>query len=562
MFKASSKFLVMLLVVALLLGTVASAATLTEAGTYPITTEDVTITVMVANDSAKKNFETNLQTQWMEELTGVKVNWVQVANDTFVEKMNLAFASGDPIDLIVALNNGNTAVTATQVQKYADQGVILPLTDLMAEYAPNMTARVDSVENFREAITTPDGQIYSLPMFNECFHCMYYGKMFVNVLWLENLGLDIPTTTQEFKDMLIAFRDQDANGNGDPNDEIPLTGAIDGYFSRIDTYLISAFIYNDGEDRLMIDDDGKVTAVFMDDRFQEGLAYLNDLYNEGLIYPDTFTQTRSDRNAINSDEYAVFGAMSNNHHGIGSADTDNGALARFLEYVPIAPLVGDDGLQITRVNYYDRYGLSFNTAFIPDTCSDPELVMRWLDTLFTEEGMEWQYQGAYDIDWVEADPDGIGIDGNPATYKKLDVKETRGEDYEYLENTYWGQVFPLFVDSQNRLGEQQQYPMDDRQGRSVEMYLYHYTKENYEPYGISVDNVVPPLYYAEDVSAEVARLKTDINTYVEEAISKFITGQMSLETEWEAFKAQCEAIGLARYLELVQSTYDSSVYAK
>lgn len=562
MLKAHLRSLTALLLVVMLLGSAASAATLTEAGAYPITNDDVTITVMVANDSANKDYVTNLQTQWMEELTGVKVNWIQVANDTFIEKMNLAFASDDPIDLIVALNHGNTAVTATQVQKYADQGVILPITELMAEHAPHMNASIDSVENFREAITTPDGEIYSLPMFNECFHCMYYGKMFVNTLWLENLGLEIPTTTQEFKDMLIAFRDQDANGNGDPNDEIPLTGAIDGYFSRIDTYLISAFVYNDGEDRLMLDDDGNVIATFMDDKFREGLVYLNDLYNEGLIYPDTFTQSRSDRNAINSGDVAVFGAMSNNHHGIGSSDTDNGALARFLEYVPIPPLVGDDGLQVTRVNYYDRYGLTYNTAFIPASCSDPELVIRWLDTLFTAEGRQWQYQGAYGIDWTDADPDGVGIDGNPATYKKLDVKETQGEDYEYFENTYWGQTFPQFIDSQERLGLQQDYPMDDRKGRSVEMYLYHYTKENYEPYGIDIDNTIPPMYYSEDVSAEVARLKTDINTYVEESIAKFITGQMNLETEWDAFKAQCEAIGLARYLEIVQDTYYSSAYAK
>ena len=78
------------------------------------------------------------------------------------------------------------------------------------------------------------------------------------------------------------------NGNGDPNDEIPMIGAIDTYGAKIDTYLMCAFIYDDGQNRLMINDDGQVIAVFTQPEFKEGLKYLAGLYSENLIYPDSF----------------------------------------------------------------------------------------------------------------------------------------------------------------------------------------------------------------------------------------------------------------------------------
>ena len=42
-----------------------------------------------------------------------------------------------------------------------------------------------------------------------------------NTEWLDRLGMEMPTTLDEFYNMLVAFRDEDANGDGDPTNEIP-----------------------------------------------------------------------------------------------------------------------------------------------------------------------------------------------------------------------------------------------------------------------------------------------------------------------------------------------------
>jgi putative aldouronate transport system substrate-binding protein len=72
--------------------------------------------------------------------------------------------------------------------------------------------------------------------------------MWINTEFLKNVGLSAPRTPDEFRAMLIAFRDKDANGNGDPKDEIPFAGANEYgvYSAKVDTYLMSAFVYDDG----------------------------------------------------------------------------------------------------------------------------------------------------------------------------------------------------------------------------------------------------------------------------------------------------------------------------
>src|SRR5699024_41996 len=129
-------------------------------------------------------------------------------------------------------------------------------------------------------ITQLDGNIYSLPVVNECYHCSVPNKFWINKTWLDNLGLEMPTTLDEFYDVLVAFRDQDANGNGDPNDEIPFAGDYkDGWLTNGDRFIMNCFTYyNLDLDTtatsladafgLYLTEDGQVTVPFIADGFK------------------------------------------------------------------------------------------------------------------------------------------------------------------------------------------------------------------------------------------------------------------------------------------------------
>src|SRR5699024_4032493 len=143
-------------------------------------------------------------------------------------------------------------------------------------------------------------------------------------------------------------------------------------------------------------------------------------------------------NEINSRTYeSVCGAMPNIHHGLGSRGDDPTTNARFLRYVALPPLVGDDGLQVTRGDYYDSLRLSGAAGLIPATCQEPALVTQWLDLLFTDEGITMQDLGDKGYTWDDADEGALGVDGAPAVYKKIDLEP----DDPYYNNFSWGQVF-------------------------------------------------------------------------------------------------------------------------
>ena len=80
-----------------------------------------------------------------------------------------------------------------------------------------------TIEGGMDLITWPDGSIRALMTGDEVSYANdAMGITIINKKWLDQLGMDIPTTMEEFYEVLCAFRDNDMNGNGDGSDEIPL----------------------------------------------------------------------------------------------------------------------------------------------------------------------------------------------------------------------------------------------------------------------------------------------------------------------------------------------------
>ena len=110
-------------------------------------------------------------------------------------------------------------------------------------------------------------------------------------MWLHNLGLDLPTTTDEFADVLRAFRDNDANGNGNPNDEIPLAFKFTDWGGYDHGPYMGAFCYPLNQQYVLVDNN-QVVFLGNQEGFKEGTKWLAELYGEGLIDPEplSFTQ--------------------------------------------------------------------------------------------------------------------------------------------------------------------------------------------------------------------------------------------------------------------------------
>lgn len=190
--------------------------------TFPLE-EKVTLRFMTQSSAlAPTDPNEKLIYQRLEEQTGVQIDWKNYTKDQFVEKRNLALASGELPDAIL-----DAAFSDYDLLKYAKDGTIIPVEDLIDQYMPNFKKVLEEAPEYKSMITAPDGHIYSFPWIEE----LGSGKSriqvvdclpWINVEWLNNLGLKMPTTTEELKEVLIAFKTQDPNGNGEA-DEIPLS---------------------------------------------------------------------------------------------------------------------------------------------------------------------------------------------------------------------------------------------------------------------------------------------------------------------------------------------------
>ena len=455
------------------------------------------------------------------------------------QKKSILLASGDYPEVFI-----NGLFTKAEQKIYGDMGVFLPLNDLIAEYGVNTRTVFGEYPLVEANAKLSDGSIYYLPDVNDCFHCSYRQRMWIYQPWLDQLGLEMPTTTEEFKEVLIAFRDRDPNGNG-LRDEIPLSGNIKNRSSGVDGFLMNAFVYNPGnlgETALgrMYLEDGKITAAFAQPGFRDGLLYMSDLYNEGLIDPDAFTQDTAQYKQLGENpDTVLLGAAAAAHQGLFT--NFYGESGRWLEYKVVPPLEGPSGLRVAR--YYPVYG---DVAWtITDKAQNPEAAFRLGDAFYLEDFALRNTYGREGIEWERAEPGEIGINGLPAIFKTL-VDYGQGS-----QTANWDQSGPLFRSRAFRLGQVSNGP------QSLEVVLYEETKNKNEPYRVNLDAIIPPLAYSEEAATEVLELESALQGYVVEMIGRFTIGDADIETGWDDYLAELQNIGLPRYIELVQQAYDT-----
>lgn len=154
--------------------------------------------------------------QFYKDLTGVGlvqpyVEWN--GGSTYQQQLNLKIAAGEMPDIFYPANG----MEADLIKN----GALLDLTDLLPEKAPHLWEAIP--EEVWDVVRTydPTGEkrIYGIPNVRDM--SLYAGL--IRQDWLDNLGLSMPQTQEEFVEVLRAFKNEDPNGNG-MADEIPTGG--------------------------------------------------------------------------------------------------------------------------------------------------------------------------------------------------------------------------------------------------------------------------------------------------------------------------------------------------
>lgn len=511
---------------------------LSEKGKFPIVDEKITLTVFAPQMSTIEDLSTNLFTKELEELTNIHIEWQTAPQQGLQEKKSLVFNSGNYPDIFLS-----ASLTNEEQMQYGSQGILMPLNDLIDTHSVELKQLFKDIDWLKPIITAPDGNIYALPQINECYHCTLSQKIWINKKWLDNLGLDMPTTTDEFKDVLVAFKTKDPNGNG-LADEVPLTGAIKSWHTEVQHFLLSSFIYTDGEDYNVAITDGKVELIADKEEYREGLKYLNDLYSQGLIDPAAFTQTSEQLKQLGeSPDAEMIGACTAGWFG---AFTQLGG-ERSKDYVVMPPLKGPKGARYAG-NY--PYGYTNGQFAISSTNKYPEASIKWVDYLYSELGSRRANNGREGKEWVKAEEGEMGIDGEPAIWKRT-IK------YDNVQNICWaGLEAPSAITAKYRGSEVAGDPFSVE---GFETRLFQETKkmEGYQP-----DEVLPPLYFTAEEITEIAQFKKPISDYIDEYTALFILGNKDLDNDWDAYVKGLKNLGSERYIEILQKAYNASSFAK
>ncbi len=508
---------------------------ISEPGEYPIVAEDsdVTLTMMYFGDNV--DMTQNAMTHKMEEMTGVNLEFLYAPNNSYKEKVNLSFMSADVPDTFACFNG----MSQIDIQKWANQELITPIDDYLENSSVHIKQTLTDNPELKEFLKMDDGQTYIIPNYQPGRPLSLYPlKLWINEEWLTRLDIEMPNTPEELKEVLIAFRDNDANGNGDPNDEYPLSFSGKGIYN-----LMTPFQYcsnTTGAPYMQYLEDGQVKPAFITDGYREGLKYLNSLWEEDLVDPDAWTYKGNTRITTNSIPGGKMGVI---------AETNPASLTYHepieegrLTYVAIPPLEGEDGNRATPFTTSNLYNKA-SGVLITSECENPEVAVRMFDYLHSPQGAFESIYGPVGVSVKEADEGIKDYNGEQATFQAL----TLDKEHEYFGNTGWARCSTTYFSTDLA---QSLVPTPE------EMQIYDANKE-YAPYAED-PREVPKLSFSADDVQQISIMETAIKSAVEEYSAKFMTGEFDIhdDEKWNEYLAYVKSYNYEELFVYYQKAYD------
>lgn len=561
------KFLALLLVGILLMSTILTgcgntAAEPTEGKTpdAPVVNsgdstpaEKQKLTIAIQTDSLITDYDDNTTTKHFEETLGIDIEFILLSKDEFNTKVALWASSGEELPDILL---GNKISDANAIMNYGEEEYFLDVGEYLkdASKMPNFNAIPDEDrEAMLSAMTMPNGHIYAFPYSVENPWNLTGHRYYINRAWLDKLGLEVPTTTEELKEVLIAFRDKDPNGNG-IKDEMPLYGNTVTDQSNIMYTLMNSFTFlNSKSDNcyLEVDENGDLYAPYTTDAWKKGLEFMRELYAEGLLAPGVFTDDSTQFKAVLNAETNVVGMISSLTYGNWTNTATN---PNYLEMEMIPPLTGPDGVCYTP--YYEYEPVP--SGFIFADSDNIDLAIRFMDECYNPHTAHVARYGIEGVHWT-TDP------AEMAKYTNCYIEEglCEGASIALYENIWsqshnhtWRDVAPRYqgLDEVLTVADLAKETYDPSAPANLQAYnMAHYFNKHPEV-------VVPKaLKFTEAESKQIQDAAVNLPDYVDQAMAEFITGLRDFDNGWTQYLAELENIGLSEYIKVAQAAYDRTL---
>lgn len=465
----------------------------------------------------------------MNEAMGVTINWECISNDTMKEKKNLVLnAGGDMPDAFMGAE-----LTDYEIITNGTNGVFIPIESYINETTmPNLSKLVSERPELLASCTMPDGHIYTLPTVSEMGFSYSNGNdyyigaipqfMAINKSWLDAVDKEMPTTIDELHDVLVAFKENDCNGNGDPTDEIPLSFEWTHWCANM-TSLFSAFGFTDyNEDHRAIRD-GKVYFNASTDNYKNAMEYFHQWYAEGLIDAEAFSQEDSQYIAKGSGDDARLGVFC--WWEIPEVVGDHADEYEYLTF-----LKGVDGT--LGVNLNEQGTVTHDRFAVTSSCKNPELLLKWVDQCYDPILSMQIIYGPLGV-YFEQEPDENGVYVETAEAGgNLKAKEEFNAPNRQL-STDFGTYYYMEERAQQRL--------DDLAN------IWFKDVTNFDYY--------PSVVYSLEETEVINECISDIKDYVSQTAAGWIVNG-GVEDEWDTYLQQLDNMGVNDVVAAWQSAYD------
>lgn len=455
----------------------------------------------------------------LEEKHNIKIEWDVYYSSDWSEQKALLLASNELPDAFF----GSICLSASDIEQNKENFV--ELTDLIQENMPNLSAILESDSTMKALAEDRNGEIYSLVK-RLPFRAKTAHNGYINRKWLDNLGLEMPTTYKELETVLEAFLTEDADGDGDPNNEIPYsyTGALS--YDLRDILLPFGTMSSRVNNYMGLNKDGEAVFMPIEENYKEAAKWMHSLYEKGIIDPEYFTQ---DGTMYGSKVSAEDGS----HVGLifgWTADAEAGITAGEFEIMPA--LAGPDGSRYAESDptFLD---MSDRELVITKNCEHPDILLQWADDFYTDLVSLQTYYGSI--------PDQIADNGD-GTYSVLEPT-----DGNSMDTTAW-------IHSVRDYGPK--YMTDEFASKVI----LPTTKGDGAKLAEDINaeyatNSFPVVKYTSEQMEKMNTIATDIYSFVEAQYAHWVV-EGGIDEEWDSYLEQLDAMGLQDLISIQRDAYE------
>lgn len=380
----------------------------TEPGSANTDTSQTDFSIMGGMGALSKGYDNNEVLKKLQEDAGISIEW-NCMSDSLAEQVNIRIAGGELPDAFMGVGFSNY-----DLSNYGADGTFIDLTPyLTEEYMPNLTKILKENPEIRSAITMDDGCIYGLPAGEkmgtagigaEEDYSIYTIPQFsmINKAWLDDLGLEMPTTLDELHDVLKAFKENDMSAKyygNEPGSTIPMSTGFDQWcWGQNIFYAGFGFTNwpNDVCNDLILNKDEKAEFVCATDKYRDAVTYFHDWYAEGLMDQEMFSQSDTQLMAKCSQGYVGVSTWWYIEELMGDYAKD---------YVFLPVLDGLDGTH--HVTVRTGGGTNSGNLSITSKCESPANLLKFFDQWYAPETvMQLQY-GPIGTYFTEQDENGV-----------------------------------------------------------------------------------------------------------------------------------------------------------